>query len=66
VIIPNYDQTEIESNPTWHLAWVLSELLNDNAPIGWQKYIWVAECLLATFDITKKEPKYISALELQK
>ena len=32
---PTYVKEEIEANPEWHVAWVLSEILNDNAPIGW-------------------------------
>ena len=43
---PTYIKSEIEANPAWHLAWVISEIQNDNAPIGWSKYIWLAECLL--------------------
>ncbi len=52
---PTYVETEIEANITWHVAWVLSEILNDNAPIGWSKYIGEARCLLAAFDMTPKE-----------
>lgn len=43
---PTYSKSQIESNPTWYLAWTLSEIMNDGAPIGWSKYIWVAECLI--------------------
>ena len=53
---PTYVQDEIEKNPAWELAFVLSEIQNDNAPIGWGKYIWIAECLLNTYDIKKKSP----------
>lgn len=53
---PTYVREEIESNPVWDLAFVLSEIRNDNAPIGWSKYIMDAECLLAAFDI-KRKPK---------
>ncbi len=51
---PTYVKAEIEANAKWHLAWTLSEIQNDGAPIGWSKYIWVAECLLAAFDIKAK------------
>jgi hypothetical protein len=54
---PTYDPIVIEANPTWRLAFSLSEIQNDSAPIGWGKYIWVAECLLANYTIKrKKEP----------
>lgn len=42
---PTYDKDEIESNAVWHAAWVLSENFNDNAPIGWGKYIKVADAI---------------------
>jgi hypothetical protein len=51
---PTYDREQIRANPIWDLAFVLSEIQNDAAPMGWSKYIWVAECLLAAFDITRK------------
>ena len=28
------------------VAHILSELLNDNAPIGWERYKYAADCLL--------------------
>lgn len=51
---PTYDQTAIKANPTWDLAFVLSEIENDGAPIGWSKYILTAECLLGAFEIKRK------------
>lgn len=51
---PTYSQAEIEANPEWQLAFILSEIQNDNAPIGWSKYIPVARCLLVGYDIRKK------------
>ena len=51
---PTYIQEEIEANPEWQLAFVLSEILNDNAPIGWSEHIMTAQCLLAAFDIKRK------------
>lgn len=53
---PTYKQAEIEANPTWHLAWVLSEIQNDNAPIGWGQYIHTAELLMRRFDIQRRQP----------
>lgn len=51
---PTYLTAEIEANPEWQLAFSLSEILNDNAPIGWSKYIGVAKCLRFNYDIKKK------------
>lgn len=54
---PTYDKTVIAKNPAWNLAFALSEIQNDNAPIGWGKYILTAECLLSNFDIKPKRKK---------
>lgn len=51
---PTYNQTEIRANPEWDLAFVLSEIRNDDAPIGWSKYISTARSLLAVFRIQRK------------
>lgn len=51
---PTYCMADIEENPMWQLAWALSEIMNDNAPLGWSKYIWVVECLMNHFTITPK------------
>lgn len=52
---PTYVKKTIEANPVWDLAFVLSEISNDNAPIGWSQYITVARCLLAHYDIKVKQ-----------
>ena len=51
---PTYVTEEIEANPTWKLAWAISELENDNAPIGWSDYIRLAEYLLHRFFIEER------------
>ena len=51
---PTYDMQEIKKNPAWHVAWVISEIQNDKAPIGWSKYIFDAECLLKHFSIEER------------
>lgn len=51
---PTYVKSEIEANPAWELAFTLSEIENDNAPIGWSHYIPTAECLLAAYEIKRK------------
>ena len=48
---PTYNVKEIGANPVWDLAFVLSEIQNDAAPIGWSKYIPVAEYLIKAFAI---------------
>lgn len=55
MIDPTYVKEEIKSNPEWFVAWVLSEILNDGAPIGWSRYIGAAQCLLAAFEMKQKE-----------
>lgn len=55
MIDPTYAQDEIRANPEWDLAFVLSEILNDNAPIGWSRHVLTARCLLAAFDIKRKD-----------
>jgi len=54
---PTYVRNEINSNPEWELAFILSEIMNDFAPIGWSQYIGPAKCLLAHYDIKPKIPK---------
>jgi hypothetical protein len=51
---PTYVKDEVEANVEWHVAWTLSEILNDNAPIGWSRYCGTARCLLAAWDMTPK------------
>lgn len=51
---PTYVQAEIDANPIWALAHRLSEIDNDNAPIGWSRYIPIARWLLNTFDMTER------------
>ena len=57
MIDPTYVQAEINANPVWELAFVLSEIENDCAPIGWSRYIGTAECLLAHFKIERRESR---------
>lgn len=57
---PTYDRKAIEENKEWQLAFALSEIMNDGAPLGWGYYIFSAKCLLANFDIKKKEAKDIT------
>ena len=43
---PTYVQSVIQDNPVWKLAFELSELYNDNAPIGWSLYIDAAKHII--------------------
>lgn len=52
---PTYVRALIDANPTWSLAFRLSEVDNDNAPIGWARYINLASWLLATFELAERE-----------
>ena len=54
---PTYDKEQIANNPAWELAFTLSEIQNDSAPLGWGKYIWIAECLLAAYEIKRRSAK---------
>lgn len=51
---PTYNQEEIQKNPVWQLAFSLSEIQNENAPIGWSRYIFTAKYLLDAYDIKRK------------
>lgn len=51
---PTYDKEAIKARLEWDLAWVLSQIIDDNAPIGWSKHIFTAKCLLAHYDIKRK------------
>lgn len=51
---PTYSQEEIANNPKWQLAFSLSEMFNNDAPLGWSKYIHYAEMLLSNYDIKRK------------
>ena len=42
-----YDRKIIDLNPVWKLAFIISEIENDNAPIGWGQYISLAGNLIA-------------------
>lgn len=51
---PTYVQAEIEANPVWKLAHLMSEMDNDNAPLGWSEYIPLARLLLEKFVLTER------------
>ncbi len=51
---PTFVREDINNNPVWELAFTMSEISNDNAPIGWGQYIYIAELLLNKYDIKSK------------
>ena len=51
---PTYVKAEIDANPQWKLAWSLSEVDNDSAPIGWFRYIHMSNWLLDKYEMTEK------------
>lgn len=57
---PTYNAEAINVNPAWRVAFALSEILNDRAPIGWSRYVSAAECLLSKFNVTPKNPDAIA------
>jgi len=52
---PTYVKSEIEANPDWKLAFTLSEIDNDTAPLGWFKYIHLAIWIRTNFDEKEKK-----------
>ena len=52
---PTYNLKDIKENPEWDLAFALSEIRNDGAPLGWGSYIITARCLLSLYDIKPKK-----------
>jgi hypothetical protein len=52
---PTYVTAEIQANPVWAFAFRLSEIDNDNAPLGWSRYLPLARWLLATFEMTERQ-----------
>jgi|GEM_PF-6931534 len=54
-IDPTYQMEIINANPIWKLAFWISEITNDNAPLGWHKYIFLATCILNKYELKEKE-----------
>ena len=55
---PTYIKAQINANPEWKLAWIFSEIDNDNAPIGWFKYIHLAKYVIKNY-----KPNNINTIE---
>jgi hypothetical protein len=54
-----YDKDVIETKREWALAFRLSEVHNDNAPIGWTHYIGLATWLFKNFNMNILSPSPI-------
>lgn len=52
---PTYRMDEINANPVWKLAFTISEIENDFAPIGWGDRIYLAETLMRLYEITERK-----------
>ena len=48
---PTYERDLINSNQVWKLAFIISEFINDNAPIGWGRYILLASHLINKYGV---------------
>ena len=52
---PTYVREVIDANPEWKMAFEMSEIQNDNAPIGWGRYICIAEYLFRHYEISPRK-----------
>ena len=52
---PTYVMDEITANPEWKLAFLISEVLNDHAPLGWSKYIHTAKVIGRYYKLIERE-----------
>ena len=51
---PTYNKEVINKDPITKLAFFLSEIDNDNAPIGWFKYSNLASAILSKYELVEK------------
>ena len=47
---PTYDRKAINRKTTWKIAYLISEMTNDDAPVGWGRFIPVAEVIVAMIE----------------
>ena len=48
---PTYNKKEIVKNPAWHIAWIISQCVDDEAPLGWSKRIWIADQIVKELNV---------------
>ena len=46
-----FEREVIDANPVLHLAWVIAQIKDDAAPLGWWRHVSFAEMLLDNFEI---------------
>jgi hypothetical protein len=51
---PIYRSDLINADPIWKLAFELSEVDNDDAPLGWSAYVPMARHLLSRYRLIEK------------
>jgi hypothetical protein len=51
---PTYNKEKIDQDPVWKLAFWMSEIDNDNAPIGWSRYTILSRAILNKFNLEEK------------
>ena len=54
---PTYVPARISENPVWKIAFTLSEVANNKAPVGWSEYIPLAEKVIEEAKHAIQEPK---------
>ena len=64
MIDPTYIKEKIDRNPVWKLAFQLSEIDNDNAPIRWSRYIPMAQYVIENYASKEKVEELESAVVL--
>ena len=52
---PAVSKEQIESDPEYHIAWILSEHYNDSTPIGLCRYLGAARSILRKYAVAQKE-----------
>jgi hypothetical protein len=53
-----FDKEKIAAHPDpeYVVAWVLCQILDDDAPLRWSRHLTTARCLVGSFDMKLKVP----------
>lgn len=51
---PTYNKNMIDTDPIWKLAFEMSEMDNNYAPLGWGQYIHLATLIFSKYELRKK------------
>lgn len=49
-----FERDKIAENPTLQLAWDISQIVDDDAPLKWYKHVFTAKCLLSGYEMKRK------------